>query len=141
MTALTSGAVIRFPFLWGSEAQRGETEGRKRRPTVVGFRLDDDLLLLFPITTKEPSKDRFFREVPDTEKRRGGLDADLRMWIILDEVNVDSVRQSHYLEPDCKIGRFSRAFVLQIFEAWARERQSRRILVTSRRGLVTSRRG
>jgi len=130
--SLTSGVVIRFPFLWGSEAQRGETEGRKPRPTVVGFRLDDDVLLLFPITTKEPGKDRFFREVPETEKRRGGLDADRRLWIILDEVNVDSVGKSHYLEPDCEIGRFSRAFVLQVFEAWARERRSRRVQVTKR---------
>jgi hypothetical protein len=70
--------------------------------------------------------------VPETEKRRGGLDADRRMWIILDEVNVDSVGKSHYLEPDCEIGRFSRAFVLQVFEAWARERRSRRVQVTRR---------
>jgi hypothetical protein len=54
------------------------------------------------------------------------------MWIILDEVNVDSVGKSHYLEPDCEIGRFSRAFVLQVFEAWARERRSRRVQVTRR---------
>ena len=41
---LTSGAVIRFHFLWSREAERGESEGRKERPTVVGFRLDEDLL-------------------------------------------------------------------------------------------------
>jgi hypothetical protein len=55
--ALVTGAVIRYPFLWRHEAERGETEGCKpRRPIVVGFRLarDDghDRLLLFPITSK-----------------------------------------------------------------------------------------
>ena len=67
MTAglLASGVVIRFQFLWGAQAARGETEGRKPRPAVVGFRLDDDLVLLFPITTKQPEPGRFFREVPE----------------------------------------------------------------------------
>ena len=127
---LTSGAVIRFQFLWGPEAARGETEGRKPRPAVVGFRLDDDLLLLFPITTKEPDPGRFVREIPETEKRRAGLDRDVRSWIVLDEVNSDSASRSRYFEPDCEIGRLSRAFTLQVFRAWARESRSRRITVT-----------
>lgn len=130
--SLASGAVIRYPFLWGREAARGETEGRKPRPTVVGFRLDGDLLLLFPITTRPPEPGRFAAEVPDTEKRRAGLDADRRMWIILDEMNTDSVSRSRYLEPDCEIGRFSRAFTLHVFRAWARESRGRKIASTSR---------
>ncbi len=129
---LTSGAVIRFQFLWGPEAARGETEGRKPRPTVVGFRLDDDLLLLFPITTKEPAPGRFFREIPETEKRRAGLDREMHSWIILDEVNSDIASRSRYLEPDCEIGRLSRAFTLHVFRAWARESWARKITLTRR---------
>lgn len=74
---LVSGVVIRFHFLWEREAVQGETEGRKPRPTVVGFRLRNDRLLLFPITTKAPEPDRFAKEIPDTEKRRAGLDSRL----------------------------------------------------------------
>lgn len=129
---LKSGVVIRYSFLWGPQRARGETEGRKPRPTVIGFRLDDDLLLLFPITTKEPEVGRFAREVPDTEKRRAGLDPQLRSWIILDEVNTDSVSYSHYLEPGCEIGHFSRAFYLPLFRAWIAERGRRRVSVTVR---------
>lgn len=129
---LTSGSVIRFHFLWGREAARGELEGRKPRRTVVGFRFDD-LLLLFPITTKAPEPGRFACEIPDTEKRRAGLDGDARSWIILDEANTDSISRSHYLEPDCEIGRFSRAFTLQVFRAWTHESRSRKILITQRR--------
>ena len=86
---LASGAVIRFQFLWAHEAERGELEGRKARPTVVGFRLDEDLLWLFPITTKAPEPGRFAREIPETEKQRAGLDRHSRSWIILDEINTD----------------------------------------------------
>ena len=129
---LVSGTVIRFQFLWGREAAQGETEGRKSRPTVVGFRLDDELLLLFPITTKQPESSRFFFEVPETEKRRAGLNYALRSWIILDEVNSDKLNQSRYIEPDCQIGHFSRAFTLLVFRAWARESRARKIVITQR---------
>jgi hypothetical protein len=130
---LSSGAVIRYQFLWAPEAARGETEGRKPRPAVVGFRLDGGVLLLFPITTKAPAAGRFFKEVPETEKRRAGLDPASRSWIILDEINTDDVASSRYLEPDCEIGRFSRAFTLHVFREWVNERRARTIAVTSRR--------
>lgn len=131
---LVSGVVIRFHFLWEREAVQGETEGRKPRPTVVGFRLRNDRLLLFPITTKAPEPDRFAKEIPDTEKRRAGLDSRLRSWIIMDETNTDTAGNSHYLEPDCEIGRFSRAFTLQIFRAWAKERIDFKIRNVNRDG-------
>jgi hypothetical protein len=35
---LRTGCVIRFPYLWVREAERGETEGRKARPVAVGVR-------------------------------------------------------------------------------------------------------
>jgi hypothetical protein len=41
------------------------------------------------------------------EKRRAGLDAALRLWIILDEYNQDTIGQSFYLEPEPPLGRFS----------------------------------
>lgn len=65
---LKSGVVVRVGFPWGTQQRRGEAEGRKQRPALIGFRLDDDLVLLFPITTKEPEKGRCARALPETEK-------------------------------------------------------------------------
>ncbi len=131
---LASGAVIRYPFLGKRESLGGETEGRKTRPTVVGFHLEDGLLLPFPISTRPLESERFCREVPDTEKRLAGLDFDRRSWILLDEINTDHFATSVYLEPDCRIGRFSRAFTLQVFRAWVEERRARKIAISNRRG-------
>jgi hypothetical protein len=100
---LRTGCVIRFPYLWVREAERGETVGRKPRPVAVGVRIarpkGDDVLVLFPITSRPPTSDRFAAEIPEMEKRRAGLDATLRLWIILDEFNQDILGQSFYLEP------------------------------------------
>ncbi len=52
--AIVSGAVIVYPYLWSRESARGETEGRKRRPTVVAVRVAHagrpDLSVFFPVT-------------------------------------------------------------------------------------------
>ena len=83
---------------------RGETEGRKFRPVAVGVRIpkpgDEDVLVLFPITSQEPAPERFATEIPDTEKRLAGLDGALRLWLILDEHNQDVIGRSVYPEPE-----------------------------------------
>jgi hypothetical protein len=70
----------------------------------------EDLLVLFPITSQPPSSDRFAVEIPEMEKRRAGLDASLRLWIILDEYNQDVIGQSFYLEPEPPLGISARRF-------------------------------
>jgi hypothetical protein len=90
---IRTACVIRFPYLWAREAERGETEGRRVRPVAVGVRISrpkgEDVLVLFPITSQPPAEDRFAVEIPETEKRRAGLDATVRLWMILDEYNQD----------------------------------------------------
>jgi len=84
---------------------------------AVGVRIpraNGDLVLFFPITTKQPERNRFAVEIPAIEKRRAGLDVDPRLWIILDEFNSDIIGRSFYLEPEPPIGRFSKAFFLPI---------------------------
>lgn len=109
-----TASVIRYPFLWHREFEQGETEGRKPRPTVVAVRLvrpsGEDVLVLLPITSKPPSPGRKAVEIPKKEKRMAGLQADLRLWIVLDEYNLDFVGKSYYLSPEAKLGRFSKAF-------------------------------
>ncbi len=66
MIAIEAGVVLRYPYLWSRQAKSGETEGRKSRPTAVGFRLvrdERDILLLFAITTSRPGSDRRFGPV------------------------------------------------------------------------------
>lgn len=127
---LSTGCVIRFPYLWVREAERGETEGRKPRPVAVGVRIarrgGDDILVLFPITSQPPSAGRFAAEIPEMEKRRAGLDATLRLWIILDEYNQDIINQSFYLEPEPPLGQFSKAFFLPLMKQFIARRASTR---------------
>ena len=130
LDALRTGCVVRYPYLWARKGERGETEGRKPRPVAVGVRIirpkGDDVLVLFPVTSQPPSPDRFAIEIPEMEKRRAGLDATLRLWIILDEYNQDIVGQSFYLEPEPPLGRFSKAFFLPVMKEFiARRSRSR----------------
>ena len=132
--AFLTAAVIRYPFLWSRQAESGETEGRKPRPVAVGFRAKratGDVLWLFPITSQPPDSSRLAASIPATEKKRGGLDLDTPLWIILDELNEDVIGESVYLEPEAVIGRFSRAFFIplmkRVFEARERMRVVNRV--------------
>lgn len=123
---LRTGCVIRFPYLWAREAARGEAKGRKLRPVAVSVRIPkpkgEDLLVLFPITSKEPGRGRFAAEIPDTEKRRAGLDGVMRLWIVLDEYNQDVIGRSFYLEPEEPLGYLSKAFLLPLLREFIRRR-------------------
>ncbi|WP_306051551.1 hypothetical protein [Oceaniradius stylonematis] len=124
---IQTACVIRYPYLWAREARRGETEGRKERPVAVGVRMprpDGDLVLFFPITTQQPETSRFAVEIPAMEKRRAGLDTDLRLWIVFDEFNTDIIGRSFYLEPEPPIGRFSKAFFLPLLREFVARRKS-----------------
>lgn len=127
---LRSAFVIRYPYLWAGQADSGETEGRKTRPVAVGVRVSrprgEDLLVLFPITSQEPQRSRFAAEIPETEKRRAGLDSGLRLWIVLDEYNVDVVGNSFYLEAEPPLGRFSKAFFLPLLRSFIARRDEAR---------------
>jgi hypothetical protein len=133
---IRTGSVIRYPYLWAWQADRGETEGRKARAVAVGVRLSrpkgDDVLLLLPITSREPEATRFAVEIPETEKHRARLDGDIRLWIILDEYNLDVVGRSFYLEPEQPLGRFSRAFFLPLLKAFLARRSQARSLSRNR---------
>jgi hypothetical protein len=58
------------------------------------------------------------------EKRRAGLHADARLWIILDEYNHDIVGRSFYLEPASALGHFSKAFFLPLLKAFVAHRET-----------------
>jgi hypothetical protein len=58
-----TGCVVRIPYLWVREAERGEAEGREPRPVAVGVRIarprGQDVLVQFPIISQRPSPNRF----------------------------------------------------------------------------------
>ena len=82
--------VVRYSFLWSSEARAGETEGRKDRPCVIVTTVKRDpdgrfRVRVLPITHR-PSEPERSIAIPRKVKRHLGLDADAS-WILLDEVN------------------------------------------------------
>jgi hypothetical protein len=84
------GMVVRYSFLWSSEARAGETEGRKDRPCVVITAVEQSSdgrfrVRVLPIT-HQPSEPSRSIAIPAKVKRHLGLDAEAS-WIVLDEIN------------------------------------------------------
>jgi hypothetical protein len=130
MSRLRSGCVVRYPYLWAREAERGETEGRKERPTAVALLLrrgESVAVMLLPISTSPPVEGRWAIEIPQREKQRAGLDPLRRQWLVLDEMNQDRLEDSYYLHPTAIIGAFSRGFIGpvigQVIKQWASVRR------------------
>ena len=113
-----AGQVFDYHYLWKWQADRGETEGRKKRPScvviVVTDRVGHHVMFIAPITSKAPDPGRTALEIPETEARRAGLDANLRLWVILDELNADILEASYTPEDRSARGSFSPAFTASI---------------------------
>ena len=134
MTLPKQGDVWSYEYLWRREHETGAEHGGKSRPTslVAAVAGEDGRtnLFLLPITSKAPTEDRLSLEVPQIERRRAGLDSDLRLWVILDEYNHDVLETSFYLDPDGRLGAFSPAFnakALRAFTQAARTHRARRV--------------
>jgi hypothetical protein len=84
------GLVIRYSYLWLSEAASGREEGLKDRPcaiVVVAAGVGErKRVLALPITHSPPRDMEFAIELPQETKRRLRLD-DQRSWIMLSEWN------------------------------------------------------
>ncbi|WP_342629951.1 hypothetical protein AAC691_10115 [Nguyenibacter vanlangensis] len=113
-----SGQIIDYHYLWLWQADRGETEGRKKRPScvvlVVADRDGNHVLFIAPITSKEPSLERKAIAIPETEARRANLDTHIPLWVMVDEMNADVQEFSYTLEDRTPRGQFSSAFTDQI---------------------------
>ena len=85
------GLVIRYAYLWRSEAERRRSEGSKYRPAVVVLAVaaketGAKTVWAAPITHRRPDEPDAAVEIPALTKRRLGLDA-RRSWIVVSEVN------------------------------------------------------
>jgi hypothetical protein len=84
------GLVIRYSYLWQSEADAGLEEGDKNRPCAIVLVIlrdgDAPLVRVLPVTHSRPHDPNGAIEIPLQTKLRLGLDND-QSWIILDEAN------------------------------------------------------
>ena len=84
------GLVIRYSYLWASEAKEGRAEGVKDRPCAVVLVLLRDreapLVRVLPVTHSAPANPDDALEIPLPTKQRLGLDSK-RSWVMLTEAN------------------------------------------------------
>lgn len=86
-------------------------------------------MLIAAISSKPPRDDQAALEAPDIERKRAGLDRYPRARIFVDEVNQDRVADSWYLEPQERLGSFSRSYLSKISAAIAANIRAGRIVV------------
>lgn len=130
------GDVWNYPYLRARQARKGESGGRKSRPCVLAVTIGKaegrTWVVLLAVTTQPPAPDAHALEVPETEKRRAGLDTGRPMWVILDEHNRDIVETSFYFEPQGKIGRIGAPFLKQVQAEFIKALRERRSLAVGR---------
>lgn len=85
------GLVIAHAFVWGHEAEAGQTEGRKARPVVIVLAVRreeqaEPFVTVAPITHRPPDDERDGFELPARIKTRLGLDRE-RAWVMLRDLN------------------------------------------------------
>lgn len=85
------GLVVRYDYLWSSEAAAGRDQG-KDRPTCLVAASDSltrpRYVVLLPITHSPPDASTVGIEIPAKVKQAIGLD-DAPSWVIVSEHNVD----------------------------------------------------
>ena len=131
-----AGQVFDYHYLWKWQADRGETEGRKKRPScvviVVTNAAGHHIMFIAPITSKAPEPGRSSLEIPETEARRANLDTNLPLWVILDELNADVLETSYTLEERSARGTFSPAFTNAILRGVQNLRAAGRMKLSNR---------
>jgi hypothetical protein len=84
------GLVIRYAYLWESEARKGREEGMKDRPCAIVLVVLRDgehpIVRVLPVTHTPPAEPADALEIPTLTKERLSLDSD-RSWVVLTEAN------------------------------------------------------
>jgi hypothetical protein len=84
------GLVIRYSYLWESEARLGREEGAKDRPCAIILVLlregEHPIVRVLPVTHAPPVDPADALEIPQPTKQRLGLDSE-RSWVKLSEAN------------------------------------------------------
>jgi len=84
------GLVIRYSYLWESEARLGREEGAKDRPCAIILVIlregEHPIVRVLPVTHTPPADPADALEIPQPTKQRLGLDSE-RSWVMLSEAN------------------------------------------------------
>jgi hypothetical protein len=84
------GLVIRYAYLWESEARQGREEGTNDRPCAIVLVVlregDHPIVRVLPVTHAPPGNSADALEIPLATKERLGLDS-ARSWVVLSEAN------------------------------------------------------
>jgi hypothetical protein len=76
-------------------------------------------LMLLAISRQQPAPNQIALEIPETERRRGGLTRYPRAWIIVSEYNYDIAERSFYYNPNVSpFGKFSTRYLREIATAF-----------------------
>jgi hypothetical protein len=82
--------VIRYSYLWESEARQGREEGVKDRPWAIVLVVlregDHPIVRVLPVTRTAHADPADALEIPTVTKERLGLHSD-RSWVVLTEAN------------------------------------------------------
>ncbi|CCV16343.1 conserved hypothetical protein [Mesorhizobium sp. STM 4661] len=82
-------------------------------------------LALLAITSAMAGEGRTAIEIPEIERRRAGLSAQGRAWVVVDEYNYDIAERSWFLEPGGDIlGRLSKPFMMKVAAAFSAARRA-----------------
>ncbi len=136
------GLVIRYSYLWESEARQGREEGVKDRPSAVILVLlregaEHPIVRVLPITHTPPADLADALEIPTPTKERLGLDSE-RSWIVLTEAN-DFIWPGPDLRPvpggdpsTAAYGFLPPGFMRVLRERLAQRRREKRFVATLR---------
>ncbi|MDB5523323.1 MAG: hypothetical protein JWM58_1086 [Rhizobium sp.] len=84
------GMVIRYSYLWASEANAGRDEGSKDRPCAIILMVRDIggqmRIQVLPVTHSPPPKEADAVEIPAPVKKHLDLDHQ-RSWVVISEYN------------------------------------------------------
>lgn len=117
-----NGSVLRYPYLWAWQRDKGETEGRKSRPVCMVLAIPKGAqthLVILAISGTPPRSDQTALEIPQLECRRAGIRDWKDAWITVSEFNHDIAEASFYYDPNAEIsGAFSKGFLARIAAAF-----------------------
>ena len=84
------GLVLSYGYLWKWQDEMGDDTGEKNRPCVIVLSTEnidgDTVVMVVPVTSRQPRPDRGSVEIPAKVQAHLGLDGE-RCWVIVDEVN------------------------------------------------------
>ena len=107
------GLVIRYDYLWSSEAAAGRDQGKERPACLVAATdsaTSPRFVVILPITHRRPGEDTVGVEIPAKVRAALGLD-DAPSWVIVSEHNVDEWPNGGLAPLPGRPGVFSYGFI------------------------------